>query len=649
MFRTLLIANRGEIAARVARTARAMGIRTIAVHSDADANAFHVRACDAAIRIGPAPATESYLSIPAMIAAARETDAQAIHPGYGFLSENADFADACAQAGLVFVGPPAGAIRAMGSKAAARALMTKAGVPVVPGYQGADQSESTLAREAARIGFPVLFKPARGGGGKGMRRVDGAAGFALALEATQRKSLSSFGDAEIVVERYVERPRHVEVQVFADTQGHVVHLFERDCSLQRRHQKVIEEAPAPGLDPGLRVRLHAAAIAAAQAVGYVNAGTVEFILGADGAFYFMEMNTRLQVENPVTEMITGLDLIEWQLRVAAGEALPLQQDQIVAQGHAVEARLCAEAPEREFLPSPGMLTRFGLPEGEGIRIDAGVASGDRITPFYDPMIAKVIARGDSRAAALDTLNDALATLTVDGVATNRALLLAMTRNADFAAGRIHTQWLDTNLDVAVPGRRPASPAQILLALSAHLADRSLEGVPAAGDDSTSPWNDRTGWRSNLPAEEHFLVDGGGGSRIVLLRALSVTIDGVPLSMDAVPSGTVYDLGHGQRLVLDEDGHALVSIVDPLARSGIAEAVAGGVVAPMPGKVTKLHVAVGAAVQRGAPLIVVEAMKMEHTLTAPAAGTVTALHGAVGAFVTEGAVLVEIEGPIDANR
>ncbi len=642
MFRTLLIANRGEIAARIARTARAMGIRTIAVHSDADANAFHVRACDAAVRIGPAPVAESYLSIPALVAAARETGAQAIHPGYGFLSENADFAEACAQAGLVFVGPPAGAIRAMGSKTAARALMIKAGVPVVPGYQGADQSASSLAREAARIGFPVLLKPAKGGGGKGMRRVDDAAGFAVALEATQRESLSSFGDAEIVVERYVERPRHVEVQVFADTQGHVVHLFERDCSLQRRHQKVIEEAPAPGLDPELRVRLHSAAIAAARAVGYVNAGTVEFILGADGAFYFMEMNTRLQVEHPVTEMITELDLVEWQLRVAAGEALPLKQDRIVAQGHAIEARLYAEAPERDFLPSPGTLTRFGLPTGEGIRVDAGVAAGDRITPFYDPMIAKVIARGDTRAAALEALNDALAALSVDGVATNRALLLVMTRDADFVAGPVHTQWLDTHLETAVPGRRPASPAQIILALSAHLADRSLEGMPAAGDDWMSPWNDRTGWRSNLAAEEHFLVDGGGGRQIVVLRALTMTINGALLPRDAVPSGTVYDLGHGQRLVLDEDGNALVSIVDPLARSGVVEAVAGGVVAPMPGKVTKLHVAVGDAVQRGAALVVVEAMKMEHTLTAPAAGTVTALHGAVGAFVTEGAVLVEIE-------
>jgi len=638
MFRTLLIANRGEIAARVARTARAMGIRTIAVYSDADVNAFHVRACDAALRIGPAPAADSYLSIPALIAAAREAGVDAVHPGYGFLSENADFATACAQAGLIFVGPPASAIEAMGSKAAARALMIRSGVPVVPGYQGADQSLATLARESHRIGFPVLLKPARGGGGKGMRRVDAAGDLAAALEGAQREALASFGDAEIVVERYVEHPRHVEVQVFGDSHGQIVHLFERDCSLQRRHQKVIEEAPAPGLDPKLRSRLHAAAIAAARAVGYVNAGTVEFILGADGAFYFMEMNTRLQVEHPVTEATTGVDLVEWQLRVAAGEPLPLQQDQIVTQGHAIEARLYAEAPERDFLPSPGTLTRFSTPEGGGIRVDTGVAAGDRITPFYDPMIAKVIARGDTRAAALDRLNDALAGFVVEGVATNRALLLAMTRNVDFAAGQIHTQWLDANLDAAVPGRRAASSAQIVLALSAHLADRGSEEI----SDAQSPWNRRQGWRLNLPAEERLLMDAGAGEQTVVLSEAAATIDGAALPMDFVPSGTVHDLGQGQHLVVDETGSALVRVIDPLARADVTDAAAGGVVAPMPGRVTKLYVAVGDVVARGAPLLVVEAMKMEHTLTAPSAGTVRALHGPLGAFVSEGAVLAEIE-------
>ncbi|MBM3560641.1 MAG: 3-methylcrotonyl-CoA carboxylase, partial [Alphaproteobacteria bacterium] len=448
MFRTVLIANRGEIACRIARTARRMGLRTVAVHSDADAGAMHVAACDTAVRIGPAAVRESYLSIPAILEAARVSGAEAIHPGYGFLSENADFADVVAVAGLVLVGPPAAAMRAMGDKSRAKALMEKAGVPLVPGFHADGADDTRLVAEAARIRFPVLIKASAGGGGRGMRVVHDAGGFIEVLHGARREAENAFGDGRVLLERWVERARHIEVQVFADTHGNAIHLFERDCSLQRRHQKVVEEAPAPGLTANQRAALGAAAVAAAQAVSYVGAGTVEFLAEADdpSKFFFMEMNTRLQVEHPVTEFVTGLDLVEWQFRVAAGEALPLRQDEVRLSGHAVEARLYAEDPQRGFLPSSGRLVHLAWPDDRpGLRIDTGVRGGDTVAPFYDPMLAKVIAWGADRDAARESLAAALAATEVVGPQTNRAFLVACLTHRDFAAARLDTRFIDRHL------------------------------------------------------------------------------------------------------------------------------------------------------------------------------------------------------------
>src|SRR5712671_561341 len=455
MFSKILIANRGEIACRVIRTARQMGIATVAVYSDADANALHVAMADEARRIGPPPARESYLNIAAIIEAARRSGAEAIHPGYGFLSENPDFAEACAKAGLVFIGPPAAAIRAMGSKAAAKALMEGHGVPVVPGYHGEAQDAASLAAEAERIGYPVLIKASAGGGGRGMRIVTRADEFARALVGAKREAAGAFGDDRILLERYLERPRHIEVQVFGDTQGNIVHLWERDCSIQRRHQKIVEEAPAPGLDKARREKLGEMAVAAARAVGYVGAGTVEFI-AEDGAmknFYFMEMNTRLQVEHPVTEAVTGLDLVEWQIRVAAGEPLPLCQPDLVLRGHAIEARLYAEDPERGFLPQTGTLHGLRFPPSRLARVDTGVRQGDTITPFYDPMIAKIIAWGEDRAAAVGRLRRALAETAVLGVKTNLEFLALVAEHPEFASGAVDTGFIERHRASLMPPRR----------------------------------------------------------------------------------------------------------------------------------------------------------------------------------------------------
>jgi 3-methylcrotonyl-CoA carboxylase alpha subunit len=626
MFSKLLIANRGEIACRVIATARRLGIATVAVHSDADANARHVRLADEAVRIGPAAAKESYLSIEAILAAARATGAEAIHPGYGFLSENEDFAEACERAGIVFVGPPASAIRAMGSKAAAKALMEKAGVPLTPGYHGDDQDPQRLAREADAIGYPVLIKATAGGGGKGMRRVDAAADFQSALASCRREAANAFGDDRVLVERYVLEPRHIEIQVFADAHGGVVSLFERDCSVQRRHQKVLEEAPAPGMTPERRAAMGRAATEAARAVGYVGAGTVEFIADKDGRFWFMEMNTRLQVEHPVTEMITGQDLVEWQLRVAAGEPLPLAQDALAIHGHAIEARVYAEDPDRGFLPSTGTLVHLRPPRtGPHVRVDTGVEEGDAITPFYDPMIAKLIVHGATRAEALARMAAALAEYRVVGVQNNLAFLARLVATDSFAQARLDTALIEREQAALFPPAEEPPAAVWSLAAAAELA---AEPAPA---DPASPWAARDGWRLNGPAGRSFAFRHGEGAA----RDVAAVAD--PAAARAV-------VAHGDRRHVFHGGRAhVLQRVDRLAQAaGGVEEEGGGLVAPMPGKVIALVAAPGAAVEKGATLLVLEAMKMEHAIVAPRAGTVRAFRCAAGEQVAEGAELVEFE-------
>src|SRR5215813_8111008 len=506
MFKSVLIANRGEIACRVARTAKRLGLRTIAVYSEADAHALHVRLCDEAHAIGPSPAAQSYLSIEKLLGVAKSARAECVHPGYGFLAENADFAQACAQAGVVFVGPPPEAIRAMGLKDRAKALMEKTGVPVVPGYHGDRQDPKFLRQKAYELGYPVLLKPVAGGGGKGMRRVDRHADFEAALEGAQREAKAAFGDSRVLIEKYVASPRHVEMQIFADRQGNAIHLNERDCSLQRRHQKVIEEAPAPGMSAELRAAMGAAAVAAAKAVGYAGAGTVEFI--ADGArglrpdgFWFMEMNTRLQVEHPVTEAVTGFDLVEWQFRVAAGERLKFGQDEVPLDGHAVEARIYAEDPQRSFLPSTGRILALVVPSGEGIRVDAGVAAGDEVTPYYDPMIAKVIAHGATREQALDRLAGALDCTVVVGVRSNTGFLATLLRAEDVRAGRHDTSFIEHHLDVLAPAA-PGPDRAAIAAGAAHLLARERARVAAVADDEAdpSPWDADDGFQLSGPRQ-----------------------------------------------------------------------------------------------------------------------------------------------------
>ena len=647
MFRAVLIANRGEIACRVARTCRRLGIRTVAVYSDADADALHVRACDAALRIGPPPARESYLDGGAILAAARDSGAEAIHPGYGFQSENADFAEAVAASGLVFVGAPAAAMRALGSKSAARALMAEAGVPILPGYHGDAQDDGRLGLEAERLGYPLLVKPSAGGGGRGMRIVEKADALSAALESARREAASTFGDDRVLLERYLAKSRHVEVQVFADNAGNAIHLFERDCSAQRRHQKVIEEAPAPGLTPATRDALGRTAVAATRAVDYAGAGTVEFLLDESGAFYFIEMNTRLQVEHPVTEAVTGYDLVEWQLRVAAGEDLPVAQEAVVLDGHAIEARLYAEDPAAGFLPSTGPIRLMRLP-GDGARVDTGFEAGDAVTPHYDSLLAKLVVHAPARDAARRRLTEALGEVAVAGPATNRDFLIRVIAEDAFRAGTLDTGYLDRNLETLTA--RSDDPPDTVLALAALAAMRDQDiGDPA------SPWAALRGWRLNAPARRAvgfrlgedvatvlsegtaFRFPGGRMRQVLSLPSetprLAVEIDGEALSAVAV-------CNDGAATVFTPDTTWRLPLFDPVAEAeaGAREAPPAVPLAPMPGVVVAVSVAQGERVAKGQPLLVIEAMKVEHTIRAPAAGTVDAVHYAIGDRVDEGAEL-----------
>ena len=665
MFRSVLIANRGEIACRVIRTAARMGVRTIAVYSEADAAAPHARLADEAHCIGPAAAADSYLNVEALLAAARASGAEAVHPGYGFLSENAGFAEACAAAGLVFVGPPPDAIRAMGLKDRAKVLMEKAGVPVVPGYHGEDQSDATLAGAAKEVGYPVLIKAVAGGGGKGMRRADDADGFASALASARREAKAAFGDDRVLIEKFVTSPRHIEIQVFGDAHGAAVHLFERDCSVQRRHQKIIEEAPAPGMPDEMRAAMGKAACDAARAIGYTGAGTVEFIAdGTDGLsavrFYFMEMNTRLQVEHPVTEMITGQDLVEWQFRVAAGEPLPLAQADISFRGHAIEARLYAEEPARGFLPSTGRLAHFSLPAAEaGLRIDAGVEAGGEVTVHYDPMIAKLIGWGETRDAARARLADALERTRVAGLRTNAAFLARLIAHPAFAAGGVDTGFLDAHL-TALAGAVPEPGAEdVALAVLGEIGRRraAQDSRTAGQADPWSPWNLGTGWRIAGAARETFRLDHGNtrhetavtyrGDRIAIETGGSIVDARLPQN-GAGTDGFVLDgirveasvLADGGAVTVMRRGETFVfTLCDPLAADTDVADGAGAVIAPMTGKVTKVWAEPGVSVRRGDPLIALEAMKMEHTLAAPGDLEVAEVHARAGDQVDGGTVLV----------
>lgn len=670
MITSVLIANRGEIACRVIETARSMGLRTIAVYSEADANALHVEMADEAYLLGPAAAAESYLRQDKILDAARKSGADAIHPGYGFLSENAEFAEACAEAGVLFVGPPADAIRAMGLKDRAKVLMQDANVPVVPGYHGNNQDPAFLAAEAEKIGYPVLIKAVAGGGGKGMRRVDAAGEFDKALASAQREAKAAFGDDHVLIEKFVSRPRHIEVQVFADAHGNVVHLFERDCSVQRRHQKVVEEAPAPGMPQEMRDAMGKAACEAARAIGYRGAGTVEFIADASEGlradrFYFMEMNTRLQVEHPVTEMITGQDLVEWQLRVVSNEELPLKQDDILLDGHAVEVRLYAEDPNKQFFPSTGKLKEFWMPEeGDGVRIDAGVQLGDDISIYYDPMIAKVIAWGDTRDAARQLLIKALGEVEVVGVTTNAAFLKDVVGHPVFASGEMDTGFIEAHTKDLLPGKQ-AAPADIAAFAALALAqNRTLRAARGSDADPYSPWNDVGGWRLVGTASEKLtLVDGDtqvSADVTYGADAIAVSLEGAEGRVSAyrVAEGVIEAVVNGARLSagvhIDDDTVSVMKdgatwtfdVPDPLDVDAADAAALGGVEAPMTGKITQVWVTAGDRVQRGAPLIALEAMKMEHTLNAPADVTVAEVLAAPGDQVEGGAALVVFEASDD---
>jgi 3-methylcrotonyl-CoA carboxylase alpha subunit len=659
MFGTLLIANRGEIACRIARTARRMGIATVAVYSEADADALHVKAADRAILIGPAPARDSYLNIARIIEAAQRGGADAVHPGYGFLSENPAFADACAASGIVFVGPPASAMRAMGSKSAAKALMERSDVPLLPGYHGGSQDVAFLADQARRIGFPVIIKAVSGGGGRGMRIVRRADEFLTALEATRQEAASAFGDERVLLEHYLTHPRHIEVQVFADRHGNAIHLFERDCSVQRRHQKVIEEAPAPGLDPERRSAMGRAAVAAARAVGYEGAGTVEFVANEDG-FYFLEMNTRLQVEHPVTEMITGLDLVEWQLRVAAGEALPLAQDAVGASGHAIEVRLYAEDPDREFAPSTGRLALFRTPEqSPSVRVDTGFASADVVSAHYDAMLAKLICHGASRDAALRTLRHALTETDVFGVASNVDLLGRIAAHPAFVAGGVDTGFIEQQRQTLL-GTRCEPPAEALAAaaLSVLTAEAAAtEQAAAASHDPYSPWRASDQWWPNIAFErelpfvcgEHRLPvkvrrNGAawqlGVKDRVLTGSATATTDG---RLDVVLDGVrerVSAMRIGETITVRRNGETWrLQLPDQMATTTEEDDAGGRLVAPIPGQVTQVAAEPGMSVTRGQVMVVLEAMKTVFRLAAPADGVVETVSCRVGDSVVEGQLLV----------
>ena len=637
MIDSLLIANRGEIACRIIRTARELGITTVAVHSEIDRHARHVREADRAVNLGGAKPGDSYLRIDRLIQAARDSGAQAIHPGYGFLSENADFARACEAAGLIFVGPPAAAIDAMGSKSAAKALMHEAGVPLVPGYHGADQQLETFRVEAERIGYPVLLKASAGGGGKGMKVVESEAQLADALASAQREAQAAFGDARMLVEKYVLKPRHVEIQVFADSHGNAVYLHERDCSIQRRHQKVVEEAPAPGLSAELRQAMGETAVKAAQAIGYVGAGTVEFLLDARGEFFFMEMNTRLQVEHPVTEAITGQDLVAWQLRVAQGAVLPLAQQDIPLNGHAIEVRLYAEDPEQDFLPASGHLTLYREPAaGPGRRVDSGVSEGDEVSPFYDPMLAKLIAWGEDRETARRRLLAMLDEQLIGGLRSNLAFLKRVLAHPAFAAAELDTGFIERYADALLPPPVALSDAFWALAARAWLL---TDPAIARSDDPHSPWAADNALRLGMPSAQTVHLRCEQETR----RALPV--EGAVLQAEQILwQGRRYALQRrGERLFLGWDGQLReISRVDPISAAQAAHAPQGGLTAPMNGSIVRVAVKVGDEVAAGALLVVLEAMKMEHSIRAPLAGKVLALGCAEGDLVDEGRVLIELQ-------
>ncbi|MDD3936547.1 acetyl/propionyl/methylcrotonyl-CoA carboxylase subunit alpha [Rhodoferax sp.] len=661
MFTKILIANRGEIACRVAASARRMGIQTVAVYSDADAHAKHVAACDESVHLGGSAPKDSYLHWEKIIEAAQATGAQAVHPGYGFLSENEDFAKACAAAGLVFIGPPASAIQAMGLKAESKQLMERAGVPLVPGYHGADQDPALLQLKADEIGYPVLIKASAGGGGKGMRAVERAQDFADALTSCKREAINSFGSDAVLVEKYVQRPRHIEIQVFGDNLGNYVYLFERDCSVQRRHQKVLEEAPAPGMTPELRARMGQAAVAAARAVNYVGAGTVEFIVEQreDGSmnFFFMEMNTRLQVEHPVTEAITGQDLVEWQLRVASGEALPLQQEQLRITGHAIEARICAENPDNNFLPATGTLDVYRKPDCSSfaisaVRFDDGVRQGDSISPFYDSMVAKVIVHGDTREQALARLDGALAQTHIIGLTTNVQFLRHVLQSPSFAQANLDTGLIPREAAVLFNQERVG----LALAAAADVAQTLLDERAAEGAD---PFSKTDGWRSHGVFTRRFAFEFAGaqvqaGLTYLHDGALSFKVGELAgaLEFTATPAGidlrfagqrtrvTVYRKGEVAHIHTAEGATHIIAI-DLLLHAGEAPAEVGRLTAPMPGKVVSFAVRAGDRVQRGQALAVMDAMKMEHTIAAPIDGVVEELLYAPGDQVVEGAELLKL--------
>ena len=663
MFKKILIANRGEIACRVAATARRMGIQTVAVYSDADAGAKHVQACDEAVHVGGSAPKDSYLQWQRILEAAKATGAEAVHPGYGFLSENEDFAKACAAAGLVFIGPPASAILAMGLKAESKRLMESAGVPLVPGYHGADQDPALLQREADRIGYPTLIKASAGGGGKGMRVVEKSEDFAAALASCQREAINSFGSDAVLIEKYVQRPRHIEIQVFGDTQGNCVYLFERDCSVQRRHQKVLEEAPAPGMTEALRSQMGAAAVAAAKAVNYVGAGTVEFIVEQTAydqpesmKFFFMEMNTRLQVEHPVTEAITGLDLVEWQLRVASGEPLPLQQSEIRMTGHAIEARICAENPDNNFLPATGTLQVYRKPQATSFergttRIDDGVREGDTISPYYDSMVAKLIVHGDTREQALARLDTALAQTHIVGLNTNVQFLRHVVRSQAFATAQLDTALIQRESAVLFK----QDPVGLNAAAAAVIADALRSEAAAQGAD---PFSRRDGWQSHGTTRRRFELEYDGQPvRAVLTYGPQLLLqvgEGSEGHLQFTPQGDglwvqfsgqrIHSTVHAQgnvRHVFTPQGATRISLLDPLAHAGEAAQEGGRLTAPMPGKVVSFAVKAGDKVKAGQALAVMEAMKMEHTISAPQDGTVAELLYAPGDQVTEGAELLKL--------
>ena len=666
MFHKILIANRGEIACRIIHTARRLGVGTVAVYSEADVNARHVSLADEAVAIGPAPARDSYLAAEKLISAAERTGAEAIHPGYGFLSENAGFAEACGDAGITFVGPSSRAIEAMGSKSAAKTIMQQAGIPLVPGYHGGNQDEMFLLGEAEKIGFPVMLKASAGGGGRGMRAVNSPAEFSEALRSAKREALGAFNEDRMLLEKYLEQPRHIEIQIFCDQHGNAVHLFERDCSIQRRHQKVLEEAPAPGMTDETRGAMGDAAISAARAIDYTGAGTVEFIVDSDGAFYFMEMNTRLQVEHPVTEFITGQDLVEWQLRVAAGEQLPASQEQLGIDGHALEARIYAEDPDNGFLPSTGSLGHLQFPaETPQVRVDTGVRQGDTISVYYDPLIAKLIVRGDDRKNCLKRMIEALRQIRVTGVTTNIDFLTSVISHEAFQAADFDTGFIGRYLAELVPEKAPADPDILALAALYQVLRRDSRSCreAATSDDPTSPWWATDNWRPNLVEEEHFSFHDGireyevgiavtGNSRehseldyVIrtggqVVRAsgrleadgrLAAILDGTQRRIDVAEDHdhlVIFEAGNTFRLKRLSDGD-----------HSTEEEATGNLISPMPGTIIEVMANEGQQVSKGDTLLVLEAMKIEHTIVAPHDGTVQTLHYRAGDMVEEGVELL----------